>query len=217
MPSASFSELQKKSQLESDHFKFHLNKLVELGYVVKTSYGKYSLTPKGKEHANKLDTDTNTIERQPKISVALILERQNDQGQTEYLAQQRLKNPYFGFWGRLGGKVRWGESLAEAAARELEEETGLIGEFEFKMLFHKRDYDKTTKELLEDKMFMIMKAKSFKGELIESFEGGFNKWMTQEEFMKQEKSFESAFQFIELLEQGVTFIERDYFYDDSEY
>ena len=50
--------------------------------------------------------------------------------------------PYYSFWGRLGGKVRWGESFEEAA---------------------KRDYKK---------------------------EGGHNEWLTQDEFMAKEKTFE---------------------------
>ncbi|GMR02348.1 MAG: hypothetical protein BMS9Abin20_0681 [Acidimicrobiia bacterium] len=39
---------------------------------------------------------------------------------------QRAHDPYRGHWAVPGGKVEWGESLAVAAAREAEEETGLI-------------------------------------------------------------------------------------------
>ena len=122
VPEANFAALQKDSDLTSDHFTFHIKKLVESGYVIKTATG-YQLSPIGKEYANRMDTDENEIEKQPKISVVAVLERNKD-GRREFIAQQRLKQPYYGFWGRLGGKVRWGESFEAAAKRELKEETG---------------------------------------------------------------------------------------------
>lgn len=215
VPSAGFAELQKQTNLTSDHFNFHIKKLVETGYVDKTS-NKYSLTVKGKEYANRLDTDENEIEKQPKVSVALIVEKTIDDKRV-FLAQQRLKQPYYGFWGRLGGKVRWGESFEEAAARELKEETGLDGSFTFKLVFHKRDYKKTSGELLEDKVFIIMYSNDASGELLEYFEGGRNQWMSEEEFSSQEKYFESAVQFISLIESGHQYYAKEFFYDEDEY
>jgi ADP-ribose pyrophosphatase YjhB (NUDIX family) len=212
---AGFAELQKQTELTSDHFNFHIKKLVDADFVDKLDDG-YRLSQKGKEYANRMDTDDHEIERQPKVSVALLVERDND-GRREFLFQQRLKNPYYGFWGRLGGKVRWGESLTEAASRELTEETGLTGNFAFKMLYHKRDYRKDDGTLLEDKIFLIMHTDNASGELVERFEGGYNKWMTQEEFMLMDKRFESAHEFVELVDKGVTYHERDFIYDDSEY
>jgi ADP-ribose pyrophosphatase YjhB (NUDIX family) len=214
-PSAGFAELQKPTGLTSDHFNFHIKKLIEAHLVEKLSDG-YKLSQIGKEYANRMDTDDHEIERQPKVSVALLVERYVD-GRREFLFQQRLKNPYFGFWGRLGGKVRWGENLTEAASRELTEETGLEGTFTFRMLYHKRDFRASDGNLLEDKIFLIMHSDNVTGTLVEQFEGGFNKWMTQEEFLKTDKRFESAHEFVELVDKGVTYFERDFTYDDSEY
>lgn len=214
-PEATFAELQKNTDLTSDHFNFHVKKLVESGYVVKTETG-YRLSVSGKEYANRLDTDENEIERQPKISVVVVLERQHN-GRREFIAQQRLKQPYYGFWGRLGGKVRWGESFEEAAKRELKEETGLDADFTYKMIFRKRDYKKETRELLEDKVFVIMHAASHSGDLIIDFEGGHNEWLTQEEFAAKEKVFESAKDFISLVDNNVPYHAQDYHYDESEY
>lgn len=212
---ANFAELQKDSDLTSDHFTFHIKKLVESGYVEKTKTG-YRLAPAGKEYANRMDTDENEIEKQPKISVVVVLERQHN-GRREFIAQQRLKQPYYGFWGRLGGKVRWGESFEEAAKRELLEETGLTADFTYKLAYHKRDYKKSTGELLEDKVFIIMHSNTYTGELIADFEGGHNEWMTEEEFAAKDKIFESARDFITLIDQNVPYHTQEYTYDDADY
>jgi ADP-ribose pyrophosphatase YjhB (NUDIX family)/predicted transcriptional regulator len=215
VPEARFSELQKSTELSSDHFNFHIKKLLETAFIEKRE-DSYRLTPKGKEYANRMDTDEGEIEKQPKVSVALVVERQLE-GRREFLAQQRLKQPYYGFWGRLGGKVRWGESFEEAAARELKEETGLEADFVYKMIFRKRDYKKADGVLLEDKVFVIMYTDNATGEMMERFEGGLNRWMTQEEFMTQEKTFESARDFIKLVDNNVPYHAQEYVYDESEY
>lgn len=215
-PQAGFAELQKEADLTSDHFNFHIKKLVDEGYVEKVEKG-YRLTHKGKEYANRMDTDENEIEKQPKVSVAITLERRNEKGEREFLFQQRKKNPYYDFWGRVGGKIRWGESVLEAAKRELKEETGLMAEFEQRLLYHKRDFNKATGKLLEDKIFFCVYATEYSGELIEEFEGGVNKWMTVEEFHKKPKRFTSVDEFMDLMEKGEPFAEREFYYEESEY
>ena len=215
VPDAGFAELQKRTGLTSDHFNFHIKKLVEVGNLNKDN-GRYHLTPAGKEYANRMDTDENEIEKQPKVSVVLLVERQNGD-RREFLTQQRLKQPWYGFYGRAGGKVRWGESFEEAAARELAEETGLTGSFRFSHIFHKRDYKKIDGSLLEDKIFVIMHCTDFSGDIIEEFEGGKNFWMTQEELVAQDHFFESAHDFVTYHDQGIAYHSQDYIYDDTEY
>ncbi|SDX15734.1 ADP-ribose pyrophosphatase YjhB, NUDIX family [Ruegeria halocynthiae] len=59
----------------------------------------------------------------PKIgALAVVLHK----GQV--LLVQRSKQPDAGLWGFPGGHVEWGETVLEAAARELLEETGVIAE-----------------------------------------------------------------------------------------
>jgi len=215
-PEASFSEIQKSTDLTSDHFNFHIKKLIDEAYVEKLERA-YKLTNKGKEYANRMDTDEKEIEKQPKVSIAITIERKGKNGEREFLFQQRKKNPYFDFWGRAGGKVRWGESILEAASRELKEETGLESDFEYRLLYHKRDFSKKTGKLLEDKIFLCVYADTYRGELIEKFEGGVNKWMTHEEFSTKKKRFTSVDDFLKYIDTGETFVEKKFFYDETEY
>lgn len=188
-PDARFAELQKASELSSDHFNFYLKQLLDEKFVIKNDAGAYHLTQKGKEFANRFDTDARQVERQPKVAVCLMIRR--DDG--KQLLQQRLKQPFYGYWGRPTGKIRWGETILEAAARELLEETGLEADMEFEEIYHKMDFNKDTGEMLEDKIFFTIAATNTRGTLIEEFEGGRNAWMTQEEYDAQPLSFGGHF------------------------
>lgn len=213
-PSANFATLQKTTDLTSDHFNFHIKKLVDEGYVEKKDDGHYVLSRVGKEYANRMDTDDNVIEKQPKISVALIVE--NSEG--KFLAQERLKQPYYGFWGRLTGKIRWGETMLEAAARELMEEAGLTADLRVGGFYHKMDYDKDSGDLLEDKIFVLVHGTNPQGELIVEDEGHRNEWLSHEEFAKKEKAFQSVPE-ITALATGETigYYEKKYEYGTDEY
>lgn len=215
-PSAGFAELQKTTDLSSDHFNFHIKKLIEVGYIEKVDE-KYTLTRIGKEYSNRMDTDDNVIEKQPKISVALIIE--NEAG--EFLAQQRLKQPYYGFWGRPTGKIRWGEKMVEAAARELMEETGLTADLTVAGFYHKMDYDKDSGDLLEDKIFVLVYGKNATGELIVDGEGHHNEWLSDEGLHRQGKYFQSVPEITAIAKNNVAsvtnFMEHTYEYGKDEY
>ncbi len=212
-PSASFAALQKATDLTSDHFNFHLKQLVEVGYVAKKD-DHYELTRAGKEYANRMDTDNNVIEKQPKLSVGLMI---ND-GQGKIVGQQRLKQPFYGFWGLPTGKIRWGEPLLEAGARELLEETGLTADLKLGGFYHKIDVDKTTGELLEDKIFVVIYGTNPRGELITDDEGHHNEWIKTEDLVKKDKVFDSIAEVTQLATgDGVGFMEQVYKYTSEEY
>lgn len=209
---AGYTILQKPTGLTSDHFSFHITRLVEIGYVEKLSRGKYKLTPRGKEYANKLDTDANTIERQPKSAVILAIEKNG-----KYLFQERLKHPYYGFWGFPSGKIRWGETILQAAARELNEETGLSASHMYKGVYHEQVFQAETGEQLEDKIFHVIHCTSVKGNLVEQFEGGRNAWMSLAEAAKQPKKFESYKFEADIARGKLGFIERNVQYSKSQF
>ena len=200
LPETNFAELQRVSGLESDHAKFHIKRLVELGYIDKEG-SQYRLSVKGKEYANKLDTDAGVIERQPKVAVMLVVERERG-GVKEYLLQQRRKHPYYGFWGSPTGKIRWGESIHEAAIRELKEETNLEGSFEYRCIFHERVRHADTGEMVEDKIFHMMFCDNVRGELLVDFDGGRNVWRTMESMHSETKTYKSFFEEMDLAIEG---------------
>ena len=196
---AGYAELQKPTGLTSDHFNFHMSRLIELDMVQKLSRGRYSLTSKGKEYSNKLDTDDKTIERQPKVAVLLAIERMRD-GTRQLLFQQRLKNPYYEYWGFPSGKMRWGETILQTAARELKEETGLIaGGLHIVGVYHEHAFLETETVAIEDKVFFMVRCTELSGTLLERYEGGINAWMSIEETEKLEKRYTSFSTEINLL------------------
>lgn len=206
-PHANFADLQKPTGLTSDHFNFHISRLTELGLVEKVARGRYSLTPRGKEYANRLDTDNNTIERQPKTAVILAIERHR-QGQTEFLFQERLKNPYYGFWGLPSGKIRWGETVVETASREALEETGLTADFRVAGVYHEHVRQAETGESLEDKIFFVVHGTNPRGNYLSDFEGGHNEWLSFEQAFQKPKKFDSFQMEIDLISSQQWLIER---------
>jgi len=206
-PQAGYAEMQKPTGLSSDHFNFHIGRLVELGLVEKLQRGKYHLTPRGKEYANRLDTDNNAIERQPKVAVILAIERRH-KGQTEFLFQERLKNPYFGFWGLPSGKVRWGETILLTAEREAMEETGLVADFRVAGVYHELVTQEETGDELEDKIFFVCHGTNPRGQTLQDFEGGHNEWMTFDQAFKKDKKFDSFQMEIDILDAKDWLLER---------
>lgn len=205
---ASFSELNKE-KYGSDLFSFHLKQLMDENLIEKETGGKYGLTAKGKEFANRFDTEAKEVERQPKVGVLVICIRKTKRGK-EYLVQQRLKQPYFGFWGFMTGKMKWGETVEEAVKRELTEETDLGGRVELISINHKMDYDENGK-ILEDKFFLVNRVINPTGTLKENFEGGRNCWMTKKEIFDLDNLFDGLKERIDMVEnKALAFGENKY-------
>lgn len=204
-PNARFRDL-KKFDIENYHFTFHINHLVKEGLVLKKD-GKYSLSDEGKEFANRMDTDDLKLERQGKLGVALHAIRVT-KGKREILIHQRLKEPFYGWYGSHSGKIRWGETPLECAKREFKEETGLSGSFTLKGIVHYHHFHKDGR-LLEDKYFWVFRIDDVKGELKGQVLEGKNIWMDEFKFKKLKNTFATYEEIIDVIDaKDLVYIDR---------
>ena len=211
---ASFADLARAMNLTSDHANFHVKKLIaaEMVQHVPKSYGQYELTRKGKEYANRMDTEELVIEKQPKLVVDIGIEHDG-----KFIFQERKKQPYYGYWGFPTGKIRWGETILEAAARELIEETGLTADLRVLGTYHKLDYDEDG-EGLEDKYLILVHGVNPQGELIIENETHTNRWLTPEEYSELDKRFGDIYETLGHMRASESFIaETKYRYKSRDY
>jgi len=119
-PALRYAEL-KPAGVEGNHFMYHLRQLMRSGHVVKRPDGQYELSRDGKLHADGLSHKSLKLRRQPRI-VTLVVCR-NAKG--EWLFVRRHRQPLLDMAGFPYGKIHLGETVVEAAHRELMEKTGL--------------------------------------------------------------------------------------------
>ncbi len=214
LPRARFRDL-KIAGFTTDHVTYHIQALVKIGLIEKAADNYYVLTDNGKSFVGQIDEHTATLEGQGKRGVLVRLSKR-EKGKTLYLVNRRLKQPFYHYVGFHTGKIKEGESVHTAAARELKEETGLVAELHLVAVFHWLDY-KPDGEFLRDIYFYVFNAFQPKGVLIENnpAEGVENFWVTLKE-LKTLKTFPGFWQKAMLLQrksdrQGhtVKFVEKE--------
>ncbi len=203
--SSRYTDLMRPTGMDSDSFKFHLRKLVKYGYITKDNEGAYLLTPSGKEFANNLDRENRKVQKQPKLSVMVVASRMGDDGELRYLFQRRLRNPYWDIWGFITGPIRWGVTPENAASHELHKQTDLKGSFEVRCFYRKQDTLESGAGLIEDKQFIVVAATELQVELSNAWDGGYNAWLSLEEFKSQEKIFGDTITALRMLDTGETY------------
>ena len=174
-----YSRLKPDPEMENNQLDFHLDRLIGGGYIAKGK-NDYSLTSFGKEYANRMDTEEVVIAKQSKVGVLICCTRKMG-GQLQYLIYTRLKQPFFGCQGFMSGKVRYGEKVIETAKRELKEETGLNGNSQIVAIKHFLVFDKSTKELVEDKFMFLCKVDNPRGDLVAENGEGKYEWVNEKD------------------------------------
>lgn len=120
-----FSDIERLTALRSNDLSYHLKQLQARGLLEKRE-DAYALTAEGEQ---ELPFHTPAGERSP---LPVLLVRVEHAGKV--LVHRREKRPFQGLWSLPGGRIRFGESIAEAAGRIARktagadaEVTGLVG------------------------------------------------------------------------------------------
>ena len=164
-PSLPYSKLKPK-EVEGNLFMYHIKQLITEGLVGKRPDGRYELSSQGKIFADQLSLKNFKPRVQPKI-VTLIVCRNN---RGEFLLYKRKRQPFLGQTGFPYGKIHLGETIAEAASRELKEKTGLSAEIKYRGEVYLMAYEGV--EILSQMLCHIFEGKNPKGELMENSEIG---------------------------------------------
>ena len=149
----------------------------------------------------------------PKVQINILRELLFDNGKTYLLFHQRLKEPFYGYFGFINGKIRFGDTSQETAQREFKEETGLTGRPVNICVYHKLR-GPSKHEILLDNFFFVYVMKNVKGNLRDSIDGK-NFWYTPREAKKLKKytGMEELIQIV-LKEKNVPYFEK-YFKEDK--
>ncbi len=177
-----YSQLQ-PGKIPNDLFNYHLQFLVKKGFVDKKTSG-YSLSDLGIKHVADFNPPIdNGSANLFKVNVLTVVSRLHNK-KLQILQQIRKSNPSYGKIGVMGGVVRKGESLEEAATRKLKVETGLDATFKIIGIQRRMMYMKG--ELFSDIIFPIAYADKYEGDLIENTDYGQNIWVNIEDAIKNE-------------------------------
>jgi ADP-ribose pyrophosphatase YjhB (NUDIX family) len=165
----------KPREVEGNLFMYHLKQLLGDGLVSKNDSGRYELASKGKLYADRLSLQSLTPRSQPRIVTLMAVE----DGQGRWLFYRRKRQPLFNMIGFPYGKIHLGETVREAAERELLEKTGLTAELE-----HRGDGYATTYENgepISEILFHLFYGRQPRGQLINRSQIGEAFWRTPEE------------------------------------
>jgi ADP-ribose pyrophosphatase YjhB (NUDIX family) len=113
-----FSQLQ-PSNVPNNSFSYHLKRLVEQGYVEQITSEGYVATRKALKIIHNIDSKWR--HGKPHVLTALYVTNDND----EVLLIRRSNHPFKNLLGIPSGNLQAGESLKEAAIRELFEKTSV--------------------------------------------------------------------------------------------
>jgi predicted transcriptional regulator len=182
-PQARFSDLN-TTKITTDHFNFHVKSLLNDSLIEKNTDGKYSLTQNGKQLIVSLEKES--MFQQYKIVTVIICESKIN-GTTKYLLEKRQKEPFFGIYDFLAGKVHWSETTTAAARRMLKAKTGIVTNVTFQKIQHKIDKDENN--IILENIFMYVYSAIISNKNFAEVNGQNLYWMSKDEIKKLEPRF----------------------------
>ena len=193
-PKLHFKDLL-NDKVESEHMNYHIKKLVDMGYVNKDGFN-YSLTIEGKKFVDLVDSESNKVEKMPKVAVIIFVLRKN-KGVVEQLSCKRLKQPFYGKIGRLTGKVKFGETIETTAKRELREETGLVAKNVRIFKIYRKMSKNKLGDFVQDAVFFLCALDGISGTFIEKTEFQENLWIRRSDLNRSDLDFFNDYDFFE--------------------
>lgn len=174
-------------RVENDLYNYHLQFLVDKGYVTKHN-GTYSLSSEGKIHVSVKDPLSPTGLKADTFKLGVLTLVLDTSGpETKVLNQTRHRQPFYGQKGIMGGSIKKGEFVVEAARRKLKVETGLEADFELISFIRKISVNKKN-EIVSDVLFHLCLGRNPKGELLKETIYGENFWTTVPESIINESA-----------------------------
>jgi ADP-ribose pyrophosphatase YjhB (NUDIX family)/predicted transcriptional regulator len=209
-PGLTFNDLWEKEG-ESNKFAYHLRVLEEDGLAEKSESG-YVLTHKGKRYATYIDGETGRVQHAPLIGTIIVI---YDEKVDKFLMMRREKEPFYGYWGFHGGKLKFDQYILDCAKEEVKQETGLECQLEMKGIFSSKTYNNG--ELSYNHQMFVVKATNPQGTLLERTREGENRWVSKEE-MKILKTFPNVPYSVEIaLGTGFRWVEADRTQENDEF
>jgi ADP-ribose pyrophosphatase YjhB (NUDIX family) len=195
----------------SNGFAYHLKILVEDGLVEKRGE-KYCLTHEGKKYVTYVEGESGEKAKSPLVCVLIVV---YDEVEKKFLMCERTKEPFYGYWGFVIGKIKFDQYIYETAKAELKEETGLECDLELKGLCSYKTYNNN--KLGYNHQIFVVLGKNHRGKLIEKTREGENHWIKEGDASKL-KAFPNALAPAEIARgKGFRWIEMDRFQEDDEF
>jgi len=169
-----FAEINVDS-ISSDQFSYPLRQLQRSGLVIKHPDNTYSLSVEGKSSAPLIAPHDNRLASQGYVATRIVLTREED-GQQEFLLQERSVNPQRGMWSTPGGKIASGTTTDYAARHYLQRQTGLKCDVTLAGIAH--FIDEYCGSVVQDRYFFVFLAANPVGDLITEGPRGKNVWVS---------------------------------------